>query len=485
MKKYLYAFMGLITLGIVACDDDNLPNPAPPVNSQDVILSNVTLENALLYDEYDLASLNANDELIYVASILPELADGYSYKANVEISIDDFEHYTNVPAIMVDETLDNNDFPAWKMFINPDALQGAIYSGISKTGQPLELQVRYQIMTVKGNQTAYIGNPDNDQNFYGPFKINVIPYEMTLVIEENYYLIGSMQGWSLANGIKFNHEGDDQYANPIFTLEVTITETQASSLDDNGWWWKIIPESTYSAQDWNGTVIGVTVDGSTDIDGILIDNNAQSGRMAEAGTYILTINMEEMIYNFAPVVEFLYVPGATNGWSFTTLLPSNGTGANYSGYVGVTGGLKFTTDTSWADDATFGAGDEAGVLTNPGSDITEDPNGLYYFNVDLENMTYSSTLIETIGVIGDGTPGGWDSDTALEPNDDFTIWSGVVNFTTGKFKFRMNNAWDLNLGGYELNLTQDGSDIPTPGEGKYEVILNLGTYPYQCRLIAQ
>ena len=213
--------MGLMAFGLVACDDDNLPNPAPPVNGQDAILQNIILENLLNHEEYDLMALNADDQTILVASIEPGLPDGYTYAANAQISINDFETYTSVPVRVEasDVTLDGEASPeVYYVYMNPDDLQGAVYSGISKTGQPVNIELRLQVMTVKGNQTAYVGNPEDDQNFYGPFPMSVIPYEVNLVIEENYYLIGSMEGWSLADAIKFNHDGDDQYANPIFTL---------------------------------------------------------------------------------------------------------------------------------------------------------------------------------------------------------------------------------------------------------------------------
>lgn len=487
MKKIIYGFLGLMAMGFVACDDNDLPNPTPPVNSQDYVLDDIYVENQLLLEQYNLADLNAQDEQIFVALIQPELPTGYSYDLNLEISADHFETVASVPVkAEYHGPLEHDPIP-WYFYINPDDLQGAIYSGISKTGQPLNLEVRYQVLTVNGNQTAYVGNPENDENYYGPFSMYVIPYEMTVVIEENYYLIGSMTdpSWDLGAAIKFNHEGEDQYSNPVFSLEVEITEAQASSLSDDGWWWKIIPQSTYESQNWDGTVIGVKTDGDTAIDGSLIDSDSQAGRMAEAGTYILTINMEEMIYNFAPVVKSLYVPGNTNNWSFTTLLPlADADTDTYTGYVGVTGGFKFTIEPDW-DGPNYGAGEAEGELSDTGDNLEMGENGLYYFDVNLPSLTYTATAISTIGVIGDGTPGGWDEDTALNPNSDFTVWSGVVNFTEGSFKFRMNNAWDLNLGGYQLNLTQNGSDLTSPGTGRYEVILNLGSYPYSCRLVAQ
>ena len=472
--------MGLMAFGLAACDDDNLPNPPGQSNEQDPVLSSVSVSGRLTQSQYDLESLNASRTNIAIASVsAPDLAEGYSLKAAVEISNDGFANAVSVSSTVNEE--DGN----YVVSVNPDVLQGAIVSGISKTGVPLNLDVRLQLMTVKNNQTAYIGDPET--NYYGPYAMYVIPYPVSLVIEENYYLIGSMTdpAWSLGAGIKFNHVGDDQYANPIFTLEVEITESQASSLSGDGWWWKIIPESTFTSEDWGDTVIGVSVDGSTDIDGKLVDSDAGSGRMAEAGTYLLTINMEEMIYNFSPITDYIWMPGNANGWSFTTKLPiADSANDIYAGYAAVDGGFKFTIEPDW-DGPNYGAGASAGTLDTAGDNIELAAKGLYYFDVNMPALSYTSTLIEAVGVIGDATPGGWDNDTPLTQGADFTTWSGIINFTAGEFKFRMNNNWDLNLGGYELDLVQNGSNIASPGSGRYQVILDLGSVPYKCRLIAQ
>ena len=88
-------------------------------------------------------------------------------------------------------------------------------------------------------------------------------------------------------------------------------------------------------------------------------------------------------------------------------------------------------------------------------------------------------LAETLGVIGDATPGAWDNSTALTPSADFLVWTGDVEFKAGgEWKLRANNAWDVNLGGDMNNLSKDGSNIATPGEGVYTVTLDLSKLPY-------
>lgn len=183
--------------------------------------------------------------------------------------------------------------------------------------------------------------------------------------------------------------------------------------------------------------------------------------------------------------EQLYTPGDANGWSQTAslkLITDNFT--TYFGYAVLSpGGFKFSSQADW-NGINYGASTEEGVLdTDPGAGNLVVPTlGLYWCNVNISSLTYTADYVSTYGVIGDSTPGGWDASTALTPSDDFTVWTGEITFGAGKFKFRANNAWDINLGGSYDNLTQDGADLDSPGEGTYTVTLNLGTVPYSCTL---
>ena len=107
---------------------------------------------------------------------------------------------------------------------------------------------------------------------------------------------------------------------------------------------------------------------------------------------------------------------------------------------------------------------------------------MYYCKVNTASLKYSATLVSTIGVIGDATPAGWDASTPLTTTDNL-IWTGTIEFKGGEFKFRANDGWDINLGGDLQNLTQDGGNIASPGEGKYDVTLDLSKLPYSCSLV--
>lgn len=134
-----------------------------------------------------------------------------------------------------------------------------------------------------------------------------------------------------------------------------------------------------------------------------------------------------------------------------------------------------------------------------GVNLTVDTDGLYWVRAVIEipedatnatadlkkeSLTYTTTLITKLGVIGSATPAGWDGQTDLTPSADLLTWSGVVDMTDGAFKFRMNDNWDINLGGELENLTVNGADMNVTA-GKYLVTLNLATRPYICTLTPQ
>ena len=183
--------------------------------------------------------------------------------------------------------------------------------------------------------------------------------------------------------------------------------------------------------------------------------------------------------------EFLYTPGAANNWGFSgaqRLTTSDFT--TYWGYaILFADGFKFTSADNW-DGINYGAGEEEGTLSDSSEagNLTVEENGLYYCTVNLGNLTYTTSIVKTFGIIGDATPGGWDAETTLS-SDDLLVWTGVMKLVPGTYKFRANDAWDINLGGQADNLTPGGDNVTFDGEeGEYTVTLDLSTLPYSCTI---
>ena len=486
MKKF--ALLSLLALGFgfgfTACDDYEEPNPPAQSNPQESILQTdeVVVTNSLS-GTYDLAELNNNNTPIEVARITcSTLPDTYEFLAGVQISANNFS--TAVPVASTVVKSDNED-NVYVVTVSADDLQGAYVSGISKSPAAKEIMFRFNVMTKTGEQQiAYVGGVNN---FYGPFTATVLPMPSELVIEDAYYLLGTINGWDVATAIKLNHaEGVSGYDDPVFSIAVDITADQAAE----GWWWKVVPQSTYETGNWVDAAygsFGVADNGDDSLEGMLVartdTEDCGAGCLYESGQYLFSINLLEGTYAFTEYVPVLYTPGDANGWSQVgsqQLATTNG--ADYYGYAVLSSaGFKFTNAPDW-DHINYGASDTEGTLSNDGGagNLTVPETGLYWCHVNTASLTYEVTLISTIGVIGDATPGGWDASTALTPSADFLTWTGTINFGAGEFKFRANDGWDVNLGGSYTDLVQDGANLATPGQGTYTVTLDLSTLPYAC-----
>lgn len=476
----------MFAFSLVACDGYEEPNPKPQTNPQESILdaSTVQVASEVSADPYVLESLSDAGLNIVLATIdAPTLPESAKLAADVEITNNGFARTATVPASVV--AVDGK----YQVWVNPDDLQGAYYKNISKGPKAKEIQARFILKTEIGEgknvQVAYVGGKDN---FYGPYNLTVQPFPSSLVIEQNYYLIGTICNWTVADALKMTHSGKDPYDDPVFTIKVDVPADQAAA----GWWWKIIPESVYSTGDWGSgdySQFGVEVNGDEATEGILVGTgDVQAGCLKTDGQLLLTINMEEGTYAFTSAVDFLYTPGNSNGWSQTaSQLLGTTDYANYQGFAHLNGEFKFSNAPDWAH-INYGAAAEAGKLSNDGGagNLNAGADGLYWCKVNTASLDYSLTAISTLGVIGDATPGGWDASTALTPSEDFLTWSGVIEFKGGEFKIRANDAWDISLGGDLQNLGWDNApNIASPGEGTYKVTLKLDQIPYSCTLEKQ
>lgn len=487
MKKIaLYGLAAMFALSFAACDNYEEPNPAPQTNPQEPVLKfdEMQVTSNVTDAPYVLEALNDNDQKIILASIeAPTLPEGYSFIPVVEISSTGFSRSAEVPASIVENE------GKYDVCINPADLQGVYYANISKGPKAKQIEARFALKASVGEgKSQMISSIGGKDFYYGPYTMTIQPFPSSFVIEPNYYLIGSINGWDMATAVKFNPSGEDPYDNPVFTLKLEVSNDDAAS----GWWWKVVPESTFVTGGWIDAAnasFGVAENGDEATEGLLVPRtdtqDCGAGCLKTAGQLLMTINMEEGTYSFTAAADFLYTPGDANGWNQLNSQQLATTDySNYFGYAVLSpNGFKFTNAPDW-NHTNFGAGAEEGSLAtnSDAGNLTVPEAGLYWCNVNIAALTYNVTYISTIGIIGDATPEGWDSSTALT-SDDYLVWKGEVNLGEGKFKFRANNDWAVNLGGDMNDLTQGGADIESPGAGTYEVTLDLSAIPYSCALI--
>jgi len=292
-------------------------------------------------------------------------------------------------------------------------------------------------------------------------------------ISEGYYLIGNMttNGWdNISEDYKFTHIGDGSvYDSPTF--EITF-ETTA----DNQYW-KIIPQSNVDAgtvwYEGETGVLGTAVDGDDSFEGSLVTSSPQAGKIATAGKYKMTLNMEEYTYTIQEIKYglYFYEIGNESGWSTPHALLSglNGDGTTTGIYVGwyyLNGEFKFKpNEGDWNDDLEYNGGINeplsGNVSNNGGPNMPGVDAGLYRITLDLTQMTYELLPIQSVGVIGSATPGGWDTDTDMEWNADLQCYEiSFISLSDGEIKFRGNDNWsDLDFGGNPEALTVGGSNI--------------------------
>jgi hypothetical protein len=183
----------------------------------------------------------------------------------------------------------------------------------------------------------------------------------------------------------------------------------------------------------------------------------------------------------------LAIPGNHQGWNPPSAprIASSGFGeTDYEGFLWLDGEFKFVAPDAagiydWNHGPDYGDdGSFSGVLVETGESNATAPAGYYRVKADTDALTYAVEPM-TWAVIGDGTPGGWGSDTPMTYNSTTKKWSAVIVLTSQPapdhgLKFRANGAWDVNFGdtGADGSLEYSGTNIGTTA-GTYLVELDL------------
>lgn len=170
------------------------------------------------------------------------------------------------------------------------------------------------------------------------------------------------------------------------------------------------------------------------------------------------------------------------------------------------GAFKFTPGASWDNDM----GDDhtrTGKLTKDGEwniKVADYPvANTFFIKVDLANMTYSLEKAN-MGIIGEATPNGWNSQVDLAYNPStmkFEIAS--IALTGGKvFKFRNNDSWSIKIqpasgdvtpvSGKEIQVynsaegtVKDDPSFICPETGNYKIVLDLHNSGYYSMTITK
>ena len=215
----------------------------------------------------------------------------------------------------------------------------------------------------------------------------------------------------------------------------------------------------------------------------------------------VTINMTTYVATFATE---MYLPGNYQGWNPATSITiphSTLTKGYYEAYVDLTtedGGnveFKFCPDPTW--DNAFGgsnivvATDGDGNVVVTGLLITGDgatnisaPSGMYRIAMNKKLNKFEMIKIESMGVIGSATPGGWGEETPMVYDAATRTYSLTTTMIEGEFyKFRANNNWTYSIGD---NGAFEGGDnyAFNKATGEYKIVLDVTKHPYEVKLFS-
>lgn len=227
-------------------------------------------------------------------------------------------------------------------------------------------------------------------------------------------------------------------------------------------------------------------------------DNAPNIPVASSGYYKVEFDAGSGAYNFtqlSPAVHsFVSLIGAQTGWGsdIADLTKDPANDYIWSGTVTLAPGeLKFRADHDWGTNwgTSFGtaATSLSGYSEKDGGNMEIVTAGDYFVYINIATGEYlfgkadKSVPYLDLGIIGDSTPGGWDSDTNLisNPHNPYK-WSGTVILVDGEGKFRADDDWADNWGDDTFPEgvgTAGGPNIPVTG-GTYFITFNTATGEY-------
>ena len=213
---------------------------------------------------------------------------------------------------------------------------------------------------------------------------------------------------------------------------------------------------------------------------------------ASVTSSVATVYSEIKSKSFTPydaVINYpmIYVPGAYQGWSpgastgaaLYSRLYSYGFNTQYSGIVRIKDGSNASSEfkitsapdwnhTNWGGTLTKTGNNYAGTLDPSGNNLSVSA-GTYKIDVNVNTLAITLTKTDDWGIIGSATVNGWNSSSAMFYNGQRKMWEITATLTVGEFKFRANDAWDLNYGdnGADGTLEAGGANIAITTAGSY------------------
>ena len=315
MKKLGLYTMALLSMGLVACNQDFETEFVPQTNLPESLLqtSDVTVANSTptainladyINEETGIAKAIPIGTVTVKEGAMPA---NTILKAEVEFSKDaDFANSIVLDANSLDGTNE--------ISVSPTLLQEAYFNEITRNPATTDVYVQTVLYTVTGGTSeAIVGKPG--ENYYAKSTVKFTPLNM-VQISPAYYVIGAAGGWSAdgARTQKFNHSDADVYEDPIFTIVID------AGGDDC---WFAIGDDTaidaVAAGDW--TQLFGTKGASEDLTGVMDRRYNLGGdhsfHVTGAKKIRITLDMLEYSYKIEPVniSDAYYLIGGPGEWN--------------------------------------------------------------------------------------------------------------------------------------------------------------------------
>lgn len=458
MKIKSYLLAGLATFALTSCDEsfNDWTEQAANMQGETVAFGNGAVKAVALID---FSQIDENTDSVQVCEITktPTSTNGdYTSAYTLRIPYTNKKGENQVEVLKMGST-GKVKYADFKSFVE------TVYS---KRPQVNEITASVRATMSMNNTNASFLTSDN-------FVIQAKPNAP--IIEGAYYYYGASTGWSTTNNsYKLVNSGADVYENPVFTAIVPAPKNDDGTAADN--WFKIVPESAFTADDFEANVIGAAENGEKGLEGNFVQGKDKAGAWnitdKDAKYYKIELNMLESTYKVTPLnfSEYYYVAGDGNGWEANDFLSTTTYDGKYEGCMYLESKFKFRpSNENW--EGCLGASEFGDKESDNDNNIMVAEPGYYQVKLDVVNKTYTLLKINSIGIIGDGAPKGWDSDVDLTYNKAENCWKiENVELKDGTIKFRSNDDWDPNpnWGGNFESLTNGGANIQVTA-GTYDI----------------
>ena len=278
------------------------------------------------------------------------------------------------------------------------------------------------------------------------------------VIEEAYYITGTVNGWDNTNtDYELSNGGADPYEKSIFTVMIPGDKVTGDIE------FKVTPKSGLGG-DWSKCLT------ASDTEGVFATNNAggnlKVAYVAGAKFYRIQFDLMNQTWSGAGLSfgDYFYEIGNESGWGTSHALAGPANDGKYKGYYYLNGEFKFKPNAdNWDDDLEYVSGTTtSGTLTDAGGPNCPDPGeGFYEIFLDAGALNYTLTKIESVSMIGGFNE--WASDLEMTYNAEEGCWEVTTDQVSGEYKFRANHDWAINWGGDVKGLTQDGANLSIDG----------------------